>query len=165
MKKILWIAVLAAAYIYIAGYYSLSEAGANRFLNAMETASQKGDAQAICDMLADNVEVSIQDRSTRAPVSMNGGKEQLCEMLKKTMPMQATLVASTQVRRDDLKVERGWLHAWTANVSYTEHRTITLERAGMTVRTVSEDKLTLVKTLTRVVIKRIEASIRIDSGA
>jgi hypothetical protein len=164
MKKILWIAVLAVAYIYLSGYYSLSEAGANRFLNAMETASQKGDAEAICDMLADNVEVSIQDRSTRAPVSLTGGKEQLCSMLKKTMPMQAALIASTQVTRDNLKVERGWLHCWTADVSYTEHRTIILQRAGMTVRTVSDDKLTLVKTLTHVVIKRIEASIRIDNG-
>jgi hypothetical protein len=79
--------------------------------------------------------------------------------------MQAQLVSSTQVRRDNLKVERGWLHCWTADVSYTEHRTITLTNAGMTVRTVSDDKLTLVKTLTRVVIKRIAASVRIDSGA
>ena len=164
MKKLLWIAVLALAYIYISGYYSLSEAGVNRFLNAMETASQQGAAQAVCDMLADNVEVSIQDRSTRAPVDLAGGKAQFCDVLKKTVPMQAALVSSTQVTRGDLKVERGWLHCWTAEVSYTEHRTITLARAGMTVRTVSEDKLTLVKTLTRVVIKRIATSVRIDSG-
>ena len=165
MKKILWIAVLALAYIYISGYYSLSETGVNRFLNEMETASQQGDAQAICDMLADNLEVSIQDRSTRAPVSLAGGKEKLCEVLEKTVPMQAQLTSSIQVTRDNLKVERGWLHCWTAEASYTERRTITLARAGMTIRTVSEDKLTLAKTLTRVVIKRIDTSIRIDSGA
>ena len=164
MKKLLWIAVLALAYIYVSGYYSLSEAGVNRFLDEMETQSQQGNADAVCAMFADNVEVSLQDRSTRAPVNVTGGREQLCAMLKKMLPMQAALISSTQVRRDDLKVERAWLHPWTADVSYTEHRTTTLSRGGMTVRTVSERKLRLVKTLVRVVIKRIEASIRIDNG-
>lgn len=164
MKKLLWIALIALAYTYISGYYSLSEAGVNRFLNEMETASQQGNAQAVCDMFADNVEVSLQDRSTRAPVNVTGGREQLCEMLRKMLPMQAALISSTQVTRDDLKIERGWLHPWTADASFTEHRTTTLSRGSMTVRTVGDRKLKLVKTLTHVVIKRIEANVRIDTG-
>jgi hypothetical protein len=165
MKKIFWIAVLVLAYVYVSGYYSLSEAGVVRFLGNMEEASMKGDAQAVCDMLADEVQVSLSDQSSREPVNLQGGKEQLCELLRKTLPLQAALISSSSVRRDDLTVKRGWLHCWTADVSYTEHRAVTVERAGVTFRTVSEDKLTLEKTFTHVAIKRIETAIRRDTGA
>ncbi|HZF17202.1 MAG TPA: hypothetical protein VE046_14785 [Steroidobacteraceae bacterium] len=32
------------------------------------------------------------------------------------------------VGREDIKVERGWLHCSTAQVSRTEHRTVTIAR-------------------------------------
>ena len=73
------------------------------------------------------------------------------------------VVSGMSVTRDDVEVSRDWLHPWTAEVSYTEQRSVSMAGIQMQVNTVGEDRLTLVKTLTGgVKIKALHAKTRMS---
>lgn len=77
------------------------------------------------------------------------------------VPGMKHIVSGMTVRRDDVEVTRGWLHPWTAEVSYTEHRSVSMAGIRVKVNTVGEDRLTLVKTLSGgVKIKALHAKTR-----
>jgi hypothetical protein len=164
LKKLLWLAVIAVTYVIASGYYTLGEAGVNRFLDRMDEASIKGDAQTQCDLLADDIEVSVHDHSGPGAKTVEGGKDKLCELVKKVSAVQALVPMSMTVRRDNLIVEHGFLHCWTAEISYFEHQSASIPSRGFSLKTVSENHLTLVKTWSGVVIKRLETQARIDDG-
>jgi len=157
MVKLFWVAVFALIGIYGSGYLSLSEGAANRFLNNMEELTMDGNAHAICDLLADDMNVSIIDHTTGKDVKLNGGKEELCAQLKVAVPAMSLLKASTNVQRDNFVAKRELLHPWTAQVSYSEKRTTNLQRAGVQRSTESDDKLVLVKTFSGIKIQRLES--------
>ena len=162
MKKLVWIVMLGLLWIYGAGYFSLSERGAMRYLDSWERHSLDGDAAGICELMHDDLTFSIDDRSTPGhPIDMSGGKAELCDYYSQVVPAMKHIVSGMQVTREDVDVKRDWLHPWTVEVSYTEQRSVSMTAVQMQVNTVGEDKLTLVKTLTGgVKIKSLRAKTR-----
>jgi hypothetical protein len=76
------------------------------------------------------------------------------------------IVSGMNVTREDVEVKREWLRPWTAEVSYTEQRSVSMSSIQMQVNTVGEDRVTLVKTLTGgVKIKALHAKTRTLAGA
>jgi len=162
MKKLVWIVMLGLLWIYGAGYFSLSERGAMRYLDSWERHSLDGDAAGICELMHDDLTFSIDDRSTPGhPIDMSGGKAELCDYYSQVVPAMKHIVSGMQVTREDVDVKRDWLHPWTVEVSYTEQRSVSMTAVQMQVNTVGEDKLTLVKTLRGgVKIKSLRAKTR-----
>jgi len=162
MKKLFWIAALALVWVYGSGFMSLGERGAMGYLNEWEQYSLNGDAESICGMMHEQMEFSIDDRTTPGqPIDMQGGKAELCDYYAKVVPAMKHIVSDMSVTREDVEVKRDWLHPWTAEVAYTEHRSVSMSVIQMQVNTVGEDKITLVKTLTDgVKIKSLHAKTR-----
>jgi len=162
MKKILLIVALVLGGIYGTGYVSLSEGGANRFLNKMEALTMEGDAKRICDLFADDLQVKLNDHTAGGGKrgKFSGGKQEFCDYYKLTAPAMSMLQASTTVQRQDFVVKRDvWLHPWTANVTFTELRSMRFQAAGVSMDTESDDQMVLVRTLGGVKIKRLESEI------
>lgn len=166
MKKIFWIVAVALAWIYGSGYTSLGPRGAMSHLDEWEQLSLNGDADGICEMMHEELEFSIDDRTTPGrPLDMQGGKAELCDYYAQVVPAMKHIVSGMNVRRDDVEVKRDWLHPWTAEVSYTEQRSVSMAGIQMQVNTVGEDRLTLVKTLTDgVKIKTLHAKTRMTGS-
>jgi len=153
MAKLFWVAVILLAGVYGWGYASLNESAAIHFLNDMETMTANGDAQGLCDLLTDDMQVSILDHTSGKDQVTTGGKAVACEQIRSTAPAMALLKATIEVQREKLKVQRTLLKPWTMDVSYTEKRHTNVQRAGIELNTESEDKLTLIRTFSGVKIK------------
>jgi hypothetical protein len=161
MKKILWFAVFALIAVYVVGAIRFSEMGAMKFISDLENLSLEGKSEEFCDHLHDDMEVSISDYSADPPADFEGGKDDFCEYVTKASTGMALLGVSMQARRDDVIVERSWLHPWTAEVSYSETRTTRIRAANVTLNTEGEDEWTLVQTFTGVKVKRLVSETRL----
>jgi hypothetical protein len=167
MKKLFWIAVAALCWIYGSGFMSLGESGAVKYLNKWEELSLNGDAGALCEMMHEDLEFTIDDRSTPGqPLNLAGGKAELCDYFSQVVPAMKHIVSGMNVTRNDMTVQRAWSHPWTAEVTYVELRTVSMSAINMNVTTTGEDQITLVKTLTGgVKIKSLHAKTRIARPA
>jgi hypothetical protein len=159
MRKILFLIVLALGGIYGVGFVSLGEGGANRFLNKMEELTTEGSGKALCDLFTDDAQVDINDHTAGRKGKITGGKEEICAYFKAAAPAMALLQTSTQLQRRDFAVKRDWLHPWTVQVTYTEFRSTSIPRAGISINTESDDELVLVRTLAGVKISRLKTEI------
>jgi hypothetical protein len=157
MAKLFWFAVIALAGIYGVGYASLNAGAVTIFLNDMEVMTTKGDAQGLCDLFADAAQVAILDHTSGKDQTVKGGKDVACQQIAATAPAMAMLQTTTEVQREELKVERSLLKPWTAEISYTEKRHTNMQRAGLQISTESDDKLTLIRTFSGVKITRLES--------
>jgi len=158
MRRILWLLALALVGIYGSGYFSHGEGGVNRFLAEVEELYMNGDADGLCALMHDEIEVNLEDNTADQPMRVKGGKEEFCAFTRKTAPAMKHVATSMNVTRDDFTVHREWLHPWTADVTYTERRSISIQGLGIQINTVSEDELTLVKTWAGVKIRRLESA-------
>lgn len=163
MKKVLLIGLLILIWVYGSGYRAFTDANVNKVLNEWEDATRRGDAEATCATFADDMTFALEEHTAESTVKHEGGKDELCAYVRKLLPAMVRAVSSTNVTRDNLTVTRSWLHCWTAEVSYTEHRTTGLA-SGLSVRTVSDDRLTLVKSFGGVLVRRLESVSRLDEG-
>lgn len=161
MKKLVLLGLLILAWIYGSGYWAFRETSVNSLLNDWDAASAKGDAETVCGTFADDMTFSLEEHSADDSSTRQGGKEELCAYLRKLAPVMARAITSTNVSRDNLTVAHSWLHPWTAEVSYTEHRTTGIASRG-TVKTISSDHIALVKSLRGVLVTRLESVSRLD---
>jgi hypothetical protein len=158
MKRILLLALLSLVGVFITGRIMLGEAGAMRFVMQMETLMREGKADEVCAMFHDDIEVSINDSSSEDG-SLEGGKDELCEHTRMAAAALQMLPHTMNVDFEDVSVEREWLHPWTSTVSYVEARQLTVRGANVSVRTVSEDTLTLVQTFSGVKLRKLVADV------
>jgi hypothetical protein len=158
MKKILLLAALAFLAVFITGRISLGEAGAMRFVTQMESLMREGKADEVCAMFHDDLTVNIIDHST-PDGSLEGGKAELCEHTRMAAAALEMLPHSMNVDFEDVAVSRRWLHPWTSEVTYLERRALTIAGANVSVRTVSEDTLTLVQTFSGVKLRKLTADV------
>ena len=158
MKKILLLAALALAGVFITGRITLGEAGAMRFVMQMETLMREGKADEVCAMFHDDLEVNIVDHSTEDG-TLEGGKEDLCEHTRMAVAALQLVPHTMDVDFENVDVEREWLHPWTSTVFYLEVRQLTVRGANVSLRTVSEDTLTLVQTLSGVKLRKLAADV------
>jgi hypothetical protein len=158
MRKIVWLAILAVAGVYGTGYFSLGESGARSFLDQVESLTVNGKAEELCDLLTDDATFAMNDHTAGRAGEASGNKQDLCELYQAIAPAMMLMRTQMQVERRGFTVKRDWLlHPWTADVSYTEFRTMSIPRAGVKIETESDDKLTLVRTLSGVKIRRVES--------
>jgi hypothetical protein len=163
MKKVFWLAAIALLFVYGSGFTTFSVGGVMRYLNEYEQMSMDGNGQDACDRLHEDLEVSIDDYSTGRRMHMEGGKAEFCEYIKETAPAFKLVLSSMNVVREDVEVKHGWSHPWTAEVSYTERRSISMARGAMQINTMGDDRITLVKTFDGVKIKRLVAVTKLQT--
>jgi hypothetical protein len=108
--------------------------------------------------------VALTDHAMEQVFTLEGNKADFCAYLDKALPAMSKALTGVQVTRDDFTIKRDPWHWWTADVSYTEHRTTSLA-GGVELKTLGQDHLVLVKTLTGVRVKRLEAETWKDDGA
>jgi hypothetical protein len=169
LKKIVWIFALplaAVAIVYGAGAAKLSESGATRFLDEMDSLSLQGKSTEYCTRLHDALAVSIRDHTSPGlPRDFTGGKKEFCDYVSMAAKGMSLLGPESQVTRHDFKVTRSWLHPWTAQVSYHETRTTRMTRVDATLDTVSDDRWILVNTVGGVKALRLESESHVADGA
>jgi hypothetical protein len=161
MKKILVLALLSLAAVFITGRITLGEAGAMRFVAQMEDRMREGRADEVCAMFHDDLEVNISDH-TSEDGSLEGGKDELCQHTRMAAAALQMLPYTMDVEFDEVNVERNWLHPWTSRVSYVENRALSIRGANVTVRTVSEDTITLVQTFSGVKLRKLAADVSLS---
>jgi hypothetical protein len=128
----------------------------------MENHTNQGDAAAVCDMLHDDLEVHIIDRTMRTPKEIDGGKDELCRLAHETVTSLGKVPHSMHVEWNDIEVTRHWLHPWTSEVSYTENRSMSIRGANIRLNTTSDDTITLVHTLSGVKLRKLHAESRVS---
>jgi hypothetical protein len=159
MKKIVGLLIIAVIAVYGIGRFNLGERGAIRFLSQMESLMNEGDASTICAMFHEDLEVEIADHSGEALHQVNGGKKEMCELTRATIAGLQMLPHDMQVEYTDVNATRKLSSPWTSELSYAEHRTFIVPGANITLRTVSNDQITLVQTLSGVKLRKLKSEL------
>jgi hypothetical protein len=161
MKTLIAVLAAALAATYLYGVSTLSESGANRFLDELEALSLQGRSTEYCDRLHEDLRVSISDHSAVPPADFDGGRAEFCAFVSQAAKGVDLLGPSSRVTRNDFTVTRDWLHPWTARVSYHEDRVTTMTKVNATLHTRSDDSLTLVQTLGGIRLLQLESSVSV----
>ena len=110
-------------------------------------------------MFHEDLEVQINDQSGESPRKLNGGKEELCALTTESVAGLTLLPHSMSVNYTEVNVTRDWLHPWTSQVSYLENRTFSIHGTDVTLRTVSDDEMTLVHTFWGVKLLKLKSEV------
>jgi hypothetical protein len=159
MKRLFVLALLALTGVFATGRITLGESGANRYLMTMSKLTDEGKSDEVCAMFHDELQFHVVDRTGPSTKDLDGGKAELCALV------QASIAALSRVPHDKetsitkLAVTREWLHPWTSRVTYTEDQDIAIRGANVTLKTTSDDKITLVQTLTGVKLLKLDAEV------
>jgi len=159
MKKVIVLLVLGAAGIWGIGGLRLGESGAMRFLAEMDSQMTEGNGEKVCGMFHEDLQVEISDHSGETTAEITGGKKEFCELTVAAAASLNVLPHTMNVEFTDVEAKRDWLHPWTSEVSYLENRSLSITGANVTVRTVSEDRITLVHTLSGVKLRKIRSEV------
>ena len=161
MKKMLLLAVLALAGVYVYGAVRFSDMGVINYIAGLDELAMNGKSAEYCESLHEDMEVSIRDYSAEPSAAIDGGKDELCAYVTKASKGMALLGVSMETHIDDIEVTRSWLHPWTADVSYSEARTTRIRAAKVSLKTESEDEWTLVQTFSGIKVKRLVSEVRL----
>jgi hypothetical protein len=159
MKKIFGLLVIAAAVAYGIGLFNLGEAGAMRFLSQMEALMNEGEASKVCAMFDQDLEVEIADHSGDVLRQVHGGKNEMCDLTRATIAGLQSVPHDMQVEYTGVNSVRKLISPWSSELSYAEHRTFTIPGANITLRTVSNDRITLVQTLSGVKLRKLKSEV------
>jgi hypothetical protein len=159
MKKFMLLLVVVLVGVCGVGRLKLGESGAMRFLAEMENRMNEGKAHEVCAMFHEDLEVEINDQSGESPHKLNGGKEEFCALTTETVKGLALLPHSMSVNYTEVDVIQDWMHPWTSQVSYLENRSFTIQGTNVTLRTVSEDEMTLVHTFSGVKLLKLKSEV------
>jgi hypothetical protein len=159
MKKLIVLLIAAGAVVFGIGRVNLGESGAMRFLTKMESLMNEGKSDEVCAMFHADLEVDIADHSGEATHNVLAGKQEFCELTRTTVAGLRALPHSMNVEYTDVEARQSFSQPWTGDVSYSEHRTFTIPGANVSLRTVSEDQITLVQTWSGVKMRRLKSQI------
>jgi hypothetical protein len=159
VKRIIVLLGLALAVLIGIGRFNLGESGAMRFMAKMEALMGEGNGAAVCDMFHDDLEVEVIDHSGRETREVVGGKTEFCELTQATAAGLRELPHSMNVNYTEVTASQSLTSPWTSQVSYDEHRTLTIQGANTTLRTVSNDEITLVQTLDGVKLLKVKSEV------
>ncbi len=159
MKKIVFLVILAAASVYGIGRAQLGESGAMRFVTTMESLINEGKTEEVCAMFHEDLEVEISDESGESPHNISGGKKELCDLTTATVAGLRMVPHSMNVEYTDVNAKHDWLHPWTGEISYLENRSFSILGANITLRTVSNDAITLVHTFSGVKLRKLKSEV------
>ena len=159
MKKVVYLVILVVAVAYGIGRVRLGEMGALRFLTNMEDLIQDGKADEVCDLYHEDLEVEIVDSTGGTENNLSGGKEELCELTRATVAGLNLVPNSMKVSFTEVNAKHDWKHPWTGEISYLENRSLTINGTNVTIRTVSNDEITLVHTFSGVKLRKIRSEV------
>ena len=145
--------------IFGIGRFNLGESGAMRFLTKMESLVSEGNSDEVCAMFHDDLEVDIADHSGEATHNVHAGKQEFCELTRKMVAGLQLLPHSMNVEYTDVTSKQKLTNPWTGHVSYSEHRTLSIPGANVTMQTVSEDQITLVQTFSGVKLRKVKSQV------
>jgi hypothetical protein len=159
MKRIIVLLTITLIGVYAIGRYNLGESGAMRFMAEMESNMGAGNGADVCDMFHDELEVEVIDHSGDEVREMSGGKEEFCALTRETAAGLRMLPHAMHVNYTDVTATLSLTSPWTSEVSYDEHRTLTIQGANVSLRTVSNDEITLVQTLKGVKLRKVKSEV------
>jgi hypothetical protein len=159
MKKLVVLLIFSALAIVGIGRFNLGEAGAMRFLTKMEMLMGEGKSDEVCAMFHDDLEVAIADHSGESTQSTRGGKKELCALTAEAVAAMQLVPHSMNVNYTDVTAKQTLSKPWTGEVSYSEHRTFSVPGVNVSLRTVSEDEITLVQTFSGVKLRKLKSQV------
>jgi hypothetical protein len=159
MKKVVFLLLLTTVGVYGVGRVMLGESGAMRFLTNMESLMNEGKAEEVCALFHEDLEVEISDESGDSPRNISGGKQELCDLTKATVAGLHVVPHSMNVEYTEVNAKQSWLHPWTGEISYLENRAFTITGANITLRTVSNDEITLIHTFAGVKLRKLKSDV------
>ena len=159
MKKLVVLLIFSAVAVFGVGRFNLGESGAMRFLAKMESLTNEGKVDEVCAMFHDDLEVDIADHTGEATHKVHAGKQEFCELTRTTVAGFQMLPHSMGVQFTNVTSRQTLAHPWTGEVSYSEHRTFSIPGANLTLRTVSEDQITLVQTFAGVKLRKVTSQV------
>jgi len=159
MKKLIVLLTFSAVGIVGVGRFNLGETGAIRFLAKMETLMSEGKSDEVCAMFHDDLEVDIEDHSGEATQTVTGGKADFCELTRTTVAGLQLLPHGMNVEYTDVNSEYAFSKPWSGEVSYSEHRTLSIPGANVLLQTVSDDEITLVQTFSGVKLRKLKSQV------
>src|SRR5262245_8235003 len=131
MKKLFTLLVLAAIGAIGVGRFNLGETGAMRFMMKMEALMDEGKADEVCEMFHDDLVVDIADHSGESTETVQGGKAEFCDLTRTTVAGLSLLPHSMSVQITDVESKYQFTKPWSGEVSYSEHRTLSIPGAGV----------------------------------
>ncbi len=159
MKRLNVLLILALAAVYGVGRFNLGETGALRFMSKMESLMSEGKSKEVCAMFHHDLQVDIADHSGESTHNVTGGKKEFCALTAEVVAGLQLLPHSMNVEYTDVKAKHGMTTPWTGDVSYSEHRTLNIPGANVSMRTVSNDQITLVQTFSGVKLLRVKSEL------
>ena len=159
MKKLIVLLTFSAVGIVGVGRFNLGETGAIRFLAKMETLMSEGKSDEVCAMFHDDLEVDIEDHSGEATQTVTGGKADFCELTRTTVAGLQLLPHGMNVEYTDVHSKYEFSKPWSGEVSYSEHRTLSIPGANVLLQTVSDDEITLVQTFSGVKLRKLKSQV------
>lgn len=162
MKKLAVVLLVLFGY-WLDGYRKFSDDHVRRFLVEQNLSVFQGKTETACEAFSDDVDVDIVDRQPAGHWEVQGGKEQICAYLRQAAASFVVLGARVDTAFDNVEIRRSGFPWRTAEVSYRERTTITGAGNGLPIPTmiaVSEDRMTLKRTLGGLRITRLEAKSR-----
>jgi hypothetical protein len=159
MKKLVFLLILVLVGVYGVGRFNLGEGGAVRFLTKMETLMNEGRSAEVCEMFHEDLEVDIADHASETQEKMSGGKKELCDLTRVTVAGLRLVPHSMNVEYTDVTATQTLSKPWTSELTYSEHRTLSIRGANVSLRTVSNDEITLVQTLAGVKLRKVKSEL------
>jgi hypothetical protein len=159
MKNVVVVLFLALIAVYGVGRFNLGESGAMRFVTKMESLMNEGKVDEVCAMFHDDLEVDVTDHSGESTESVSAGKQEFCDLTRTAAAGLQLLPHTMNVEFTDVTAKNELSKPWTSEVSYSEHRTLDIPAANVSVRTVSEDEITLVQTFSGVKLRKVKSEV------
>jgi hypothetical protein len=161
MKKT-WLLILAFAGFYLSGQRQFSEDNLRKFLLDQAVNIYNGNHETVCNTFSDDVKVNIVDRSPQGRWEVEGGKDQVCGYIKQASASFVVMGANIHTSVDNLTIQRSGFPWMTAELAYQQKTSITAGRGAPVppLTAVSDDRMTLKRTLGGLRITRLEAQSR-----
>ncbi len=159
MKKVVVLLTLGLLAVYGIGRFNLGESGGMRFMAKMESLMNEGDASGVCEMFHEDLKVEIADHASDTPRQVNGGKDDFCALTRATIAGLQSVPHSIRVNYSDVAAKHTLSNPWTSELSYSEHRTLSIPGANINLLTISNDHITLVQTVSGVKLLKVKSEL------
>lgn len=164
MKK-LGVLLLVFFGYWLDGNRQFSESNVQKFLLDQAINTYRGNNETVCDTFADDTEVDVVDRGPQGRWEVQGGKDEVCGYIKQAAAAYLVLRARMETSVEDLVIRRGGFPWRTAEVSYRQKAVISAGNGPPipTFTAVSDERMTLKRTLGGLKITRLEAKSRTNA--
>lgn len=150
---------------WLDGNRQFSESNVQKFLLDQAINTYKGNNETVCDTFSDGVEVDVIDRGPQGRWEVQGGKDQVCGYIRQASAAYMVLRAHMETSVEDLEIRRAGFPWRTAEISYRQKAVISTGSGPPipTFTAISDERITLQRTLGGLRITRLEAKSRTNA--